>query len=959
MVITVPDVVIPDWLEALANIGIPAADCQTIIDPKNISKIDINKIPTILLVKQSLTLSRNSDLHQMALEKLKAIYSLPRLHVFDEKTSASPTIAVLYDHAKQNPRLILSGTVVTNSVQDIGEQYSDSEQLGSSKINEMMSSLSSFFSRYFRSSFFGTHRSIPGDIFLRCLSLSTFMHTSLYSRFSSSLPITLPHSKEEFLSINPEDIAAHSAASETREEPSNLLTGVGASVTVDVQTNRLFFDNHTPHWYPTKLQRLVSECSAPRAPTVPMDILVVTASQKTSRQLLTELTPLVQSFKYSCIFIHDKKREEKVEAAHAAGLSVIFITESNRVEGFNIQKHLAKIIFFDAVREAGDYAQAIGRGVRRGNQSVLVEVKQYCTSQIANYVEKRIATTRKAKTLLELIHADPTAIFLLLTQDVLTRHHDLRPGVDFDLVLTSVHKALDVFAGTLQQISMCGNSQQMMIDLVGLLTCVHTVKFSLSQWRESYPLEASKLSQPFIHLFLFEENMSRFAFDAASTKQFTDIKNAINICKQHFLLSIQAVDLETLLQPQYLNLAHGFNLAGDYLLALGRCLEQAPSLTEMDAFNALKIVYSSTPGVFPERAMIHAHLLRRLKETDFFSRLTFLQCVQTPYLLFAYIDAHLDPRKSYEQLMTWFTFALKNHPKQAYQVLCQMSAYPSEHTRDLLDQLLPCLYDELERMADSAPGVVYTQECNDVLAMHFGRTTRWIDRLLTFAKTLTPDSRLRSNLIDRCKKLLNECSHTEQNALVTTHGELLIKPRLIKNPLEAVDNDPSDLAHKSKRSRVKSKTFTQGGAAATAASRPSPLQRHSLFNSSLNLPPQTPFVSTPANQLDTTLDTLPSTNLPLPGFFGSAKQVDWALSAVLPVEPTQGDPCDRLGEQNITSMMESDIPTDLLSLSNEPLSNEPLSNEPLPPLFDLGLDTSFFDSTSFDDDPFLRTMGWS
>ena len=36
MVITVPDVVIPDWLEALANIGIPAADCQTIIDPKNI-----------------------------------------------------------------------------------------------------------------------------------------------------------------------------------------------------------------------------------------------------------------------------------------------------------------------------------------------------------------------------------------------------------------------------------------------------------------------------------------------------------------------------------------------------------------------------------------------------------------------------------------------------------------------------------------------------------------------------------------------------------------------------------------------------------------------------------------------------------------------------------------------------------------------------------------------------------
>ena len=564
-------------------------------------------------------------------------------------------------------------------------------------------------------------------------------------------------------------------------------------MTVDADFNHVFFTSHSSFWYDSKLKRLIAECSIPNPSAEPTDMFVVTASQSTSRQLVKDLALPIVPLKYTCIFIHEKLREAKIKAAREAGLSIIFVTESNRVEGFNIQKHLAKIIFFDAVRDAGDYAQAVGRGVRRGNQSSLVDIKQYCTSHIADYVEKRITTTRKAKTLLELIHADPAAIFLLLTQDVLTRHQGrLRKGVDFGLISSSMHSVLDVLCKNLQQICQGDDSHQIVMDFIGLLTCAKPSQFELSKWRLEYKATRSRMSEPLIHLFLFEKDILRFAFDNASAKQFEYIQQAIAICKSHFLRSIASLtDLATLLQPQYLNLAYGFNLAADYLLVLQRLLEQRlkvePLLSGAEAFHTLKIVYSSIPGVFPERSAIQAILLNYLKDKGFFTQLSFEQWVQAPFLLFAFVDANLDPIMSEKQLMVWLTPVLMSNPQQAYQILCQLSAYPSQHTQALLDRILPRLYHELEQRADHAPGVVYLHECNDVLAEHMGKLAPWTQRLLTFVKTLAPDAPDRGEILARCKKWIKECSKSDQCVLLAAYGELLNESKLAR-----CDEQPGD-----------------------------------------------------------------------------------------------------------------------------------------------------------------------
>ena len=536
MIVTVPDTVISDWLEALSSAGITSY--KIILDPKSVSTLDIHNLPPVLFVKHNLSLYQ-SPVHQIAMKKLEAVYALPRVHVFDEK-KANSTIAALYNCAENNLRLILSGTVVTNSVQDLSVHFEGAKQLGAARIKKIMEGNSDFFCRFFTSTFFGIDPSTPGNKFFDFLDLSTLLHRYFFSRMSSNLPICLPQFLERIVLIDSTSIAGQCPKPKIHQHPTVLLSGVGARVAVDQATNQLFLDSHLPVWYSAKFHRLQAECAAPRDASKPIDILVVTSSQRTSDQLLRDLKPIVATLNYCCIFIRDINREEKINAARDKGLSVIFITETNCVEGFNIQQYLAKIIFFDAVREAGVYAQAVGRGVRQGNLSADVEVKQYCTNKTGDYVAERVIITRKAKGLLELIHADPAAIFLLLTLDVLTRQlPTLRSNVDFRSTILSIHMALKFLRTNLATISDNANSHQVVNDLIGILTFEKYYLFDLMKWRLTYQADPASLSSPFVHFFLFEEEMLRFAFDEVSTEQFRLISQAIARGKDHFLRSIE------------------------------------------------------------------------------------------------------------------------------------------------------------------------------------------------------------------------------------------------------------------------------------------------------------------------------------------------------------------------------------------------------------------------------------
>jgi len=65
MVVTVPDVVVADWKDALSSIGIPKSNCQAIMTPRDIASLDLQNLPTVLFVKQSLKLNQYSSLHQL------------------------------------------------------------------------------------------------------------------------------------------------------------------------------------------------------------------------------------------------------------------------------------------------------------------------------------------------------------------------------------------------------------------------------------------------------------------------------------------------------------------------------------------------------------------------------------------------------------------------------------------------------------------------------------------------------------------------------------------------------------------------------------------------------------------------------------------------------------------------------------------------------------------------------
>lgn len=922
MVITVPDVVIPDWLEALSNLGIAESNCQIITVPKEIASVDMCKPPTILLVKQSLSL-RDDPRHLMAFNKMQAMYALPRLHVFDENTSANKTISALYDCAKHNPRLTLSGTVVTSSIQDFSTHFVGIQQLGASKIHSSMSDLSGYFSRYHTTSFAGTDRSIPGAMFLNLLNVSTFTHPTLHSRMPSSLPIGLPQARENFLCIDrQEGRASDAAVSKTRAEPAALLTEIGASVTVDGATNCLFLESHSERWYPSKLQRLIAECNVPRPPSEITDFLVVTANQNTSYMLMRDLPEAVAAARYTRIHIRDKRREQKIQDAHAAGLSIIFVTESAQVEGFNVQEHLGKIIFFDAVREAGIYTQGVGRGVRMGNQKPRVDIQQYCTSQTADYVKERLLTTRRAKVLLELIHADPAAIFLLLNLDVLTRHRGKlrRPEVSFENILSSMHTALASISKNLEAITKSRDSHQVIINLIGLLTCAKPHKFDLSKWQESYPIQPPLPSGSFFHLFLFEEGMLRFSFDQLSTGLFTSIERCMAVCKEHFLTTIASLDLSTLLQPAYLDLACGFNRVGDYLLALQRLIERAPTLSKVEAFNALKIVYSSTKEVFPEHSAIQASLLHRLKENGFFNELSCEELVNDPFLLFAFVDANFESIDISRQLRLWFADALRTQPEQMYQVLCQFSAYLSENTVVPLKPILAPLYTELKRFADSMPGAVYPDLRYDILAEHFGKQAEWVERLCAFAEQLGPDAELlRSNISARCTKLLKACSKPERRELHAKHDAFL---NPVRQPRAAAAFEEESTDGSSKRRRVYTASHTtvsDGAAAAQTHTSPAPLpplpqQRYAFFqpgggfpSASMTMDPPLPMVLPPGLVL-----------------FGVEQESTSTVAGAL-YDPTQGAAASEYSAppSEPPSDMLGDPVADLLALLDPP-SNEQL-----------------------------------
>lgn len=772
IVITVPDVVIADWIEALSNLGVAESDCQIISEPATIASIDIHNLPTVLLVKQSLRLSNDNPLHRMALEKLQGIYSLPCLYVFDEQPSpattpltelsATTTLAKLYHCAKSSPRLLLSGTVVTNSIQDFAHHFYNTQQLGSPQISPLMSEISGYFSRYFTSFFVGTDPSISGARLLDFLNLSAISHRTFYSRMPSSLPIRLPQAKENFVCID--TITGAAAVSKVRAEPTVLLTGMGASAKVDPKTDALFKDSHSPSRHQRKLELLIATCQRPRPASDITDILVVTANQKTSAYLMRDLPQHIEALKYTCILIKDEDRDAKIQEAHDAGLSIVLITESARVEGFNVQDHLGRIIFFDAVRDAGDYAQAVGRGVRRGNEKPVVEIEQYCTSRTVDYVRQRLDATRKAKSLLEMIHADPTAIFLLLTQDVLTRNRArLRPGVDFDTILASMYNALDFISQNLEIIATASDSPQAILNLIDLLTS-----------NTPPPIMSNSLC----HLFLFEEGMTRFAFDERSAALFSNMEKCMAACKKHFLNTIKSLDMPTLLQPPYLDLAYGFNLVEEYLFALQTRIEQNPVLL-IDSFSALKIVYSVTNEVFPQRTALQNALLHRLRENGFFGTLSFEQLVHQPFLLFVFIDANVEPEIS-SLMISWLTPALSNHPEEVYQILCRFSAYSLEKTQMSLEPILASLYAEIERLADSSPEAVYRNQRYDILAEHFRKPAQWLARLCTFVEHLGSEHHalvLRSEIRTRCKKLLKMCSKDERKELPPKYTEFLSEVR--------------------------------------------------------------------------------------------------------------------------------------------------------------------------------------
>lgn len=778
VVITVPDVVIPDWLDALSKIGINKEECTTIYVPSDIISLDPCTLSPILIVKQSLSLREGDSRHELYLEKMKAIYSLPRLHIFDENTSANRLIKILSKSAVKNPRLILSGTVVTNSIQDLAPHFEDSEQLGASTIKNLMVQLSTYFSRYHRSSFGGTSPAIPGMMFLSFLNLSTFTHSTLYSRMPSSLPILLPDAHEEFLCID-EDTQQPSSTvtpSRIRAEASSLLTGTGATVTVATAMNDQFLDSHSEHWYPTKLKKLIAESCSPRRDGDVTDILVITASQKTSAHLLKDLPEAVKIAKYTCINIHDKQREQKVLAARKENLSIIFITESARVEGFNVQEYLGKVIFFDAVRDAGDYIQASGRAVRRGNTKQHVEIKQYCALNTAQYVKDRLQTTRKAKILLELIQADPATVFMLLNQDILFRHAgSIRENVNLEEIILSMQNALNITRENLEEILKLEIPVQVTTGLIGLLSTADLDKFKLKEWEQKLSINPTLLNQAFIHLFLFKNQLNRFSFNGNSEQQLFKIEEHIQKFKLKFLEAMKFLDLNTLLQPAYLNLAYGFNCVDKYLINLNQLIQGDPQFSPETALNILKVLYSFTKEVFPERQEMLERIIHQLKKQDFFQTITFALLDREPHLLFAFIDANFSTPEMTRQLSIWFSQALKTNPNDIVRMFSLFFAYHSEQKKSSPRIHLVQLYEQLEQISMQEPVSIHSQIAYDTIAEYCGTLPQWIERLCQFAKT--QDADVSNDISKRCTKLLKTCSKSIRTELQEKYSDFLSPTR--------------------------------------------------------------------------------------------------------------------------------------------------------------------------------------
>lgn len=843
LVVTVPDVVIPDWKDALESIGISAQNCRDIMAPKDLDKLDIHTLPIVLFVKQSLTLNEYNKLHIKYLAKLRAIYERPSLCIFDEQTTPSPTISKLFSYAKLNLRLILSGTIVTNSIQDIIQPFRGKPII----LKDMMEKISQFHGHYFTSRFCGGSDLTPGEMLLIFLSLSRVLHESFYSRMSSSLPIALPDFEESVICIDEEDTTVPADFS-CRDEPMLLLTGVGTSVKGNKDTNKLFNDSHSEHFYRAKLQKLITELCLPNDPIGISDVLVVTANQSTSFKLGSDLRKAaeIQSANYIVILIADEERETKMEKAHAEGKSIIFLTESKRVEGFNIQKHLSRVICFDAVRDQADYDQARGRAVRGGNLTKHVKIEQYCTEAIAEYVKTRTSVTRKGKTLLELIHADPAAIFLLITEDVLTRQKDkLRTDLELDsgFVLNSMRQVLGFVQSHLSQICASDNAHQVVLDLIGVLTCQHPSEFDLAAWRKSYTDKPSELSNPFWHLFLFEEgdDLLRFAFDTESRQIMVKIRDAIGACKAHFKQALALLNLENLLQPQYLNLANGFHLTKEYLCAIQQCLLTQVAISDAELGKLIKLIYSLPDGIFTERATIKASLLSHLKSSGYFKRCSFRPQDNGTSRLYAFIDATENVKESSDKVLASLVDGLESDSKSNCEFVCQtlyqLGAYPSVHGKAIEGLVSSGLYDKLKRHAAINPSI-YLNESYDHLAEQVGKLASWISVLLDFTRSCQEQDKKQfdgESIISRCVKLLDLCSKDEKTTLRKTYPELK-KTRGASVPEtrdRGVNPTAAILEHYDKRQR--SFEEPSGGAASAASSSqklPTSLQSYSMFNSS-------------------------------------------------------------------------------------------------------------------------------
>ena len=776
LIITVPDTVIPDWKLALAQVGIDEDQCATLTTPTDIEQLAIANLPPILLVKQSLSLSTKNISHKLSMEKMKAIYQLPRMHIYDEQISFNATFTILYELAQNNPRVVLSGTIVTNSIQDVAKQLMSSQQAGTANIHHWMASISNFFTRYFTTSFAGTAENLPGKTFIQLLNLASILHRSLYSRFSFALPIQLPPFEEHYRVI---DAVRNSHQTfSVREEPRMLLGATGVTVAIDESMDRSFRDSNSPRWFDNKLSRLLDNCLRETDPHEFNDKLVITANQSTSNHLERELGGNEAiAARYCIIPLHTKSnhREEMIKNARKERKSIIFITEDAKVEGFNIQQHLSNIVFFDAVRDAGDYIQAVGRAVRRGNLSAKVTIEQYCVANIVEYVKTRIGVTRKAKSLLELLHADPTLVYMLLVGDEFLVNRDkIRPNVTQEAILTSLNAELEMYCHVLTAIGNHSDSRLAIIDFLGVQSTVDIRELQFTAWRSKFGTKPPKVANQLCLPFLFSENLEKYAFDGRSAAYFFILSQTMEKLKWHLQQFITTSPMnQELLRSDVIGLIQSFNLHEFYLSQLLEKVTHS-ELNKSDAVSLLRFAYSSLGFASPLFLEMRKTLSQHIAQLGLFQQVNMNEFVEYPYLLTAFLESKLPAEDMLQHLSNLVSEAELDHIEVINRFLLALAIHPSAIAKTLYRDLQPFIIQFITGLETIHPQQVFHHPLVDGIIGHVGLTIQWLTKLLNYVSTI-PTLYIQQELLKRCKSLIDnapqECKRDAKH-IKTKHEDL-------------------------------------------------------------------------------------------------------------------------------------------------------------------------------------------